>query len=99
MNNTSFLDEVLEGIQPEVITSLQGKLDDTFTKNLQIETRKCAITLLGLRPHAIVCLGTPGREEKTYLCVPYEKNPDDTFDITGQIMKITPEQVVQLKQR
>lgn len=94
---SSFLEEVLEGIQPEIITSLQEKLDDTCIENLQIKTRKCAITLLGLRPHAIVCVGTPGREEESYLCIPYERNPDNSFDITGDILKITPEQVVQLK--
>lgn len=94
----SFLEEVLDGIQPDVIACLQGRLSPPFVDNIQIKTQKCALTLLDHTPHAIVCVGQQERIEEDYFCIPYQKNPDDLFEI-GQIMRISPEQVIRLKQR
>lgn len=96
--DTKFLHEVLQGIQPEVITRLQGQLAHPFVNNIQIQAHKSALTLLDRDTYAVVCVQTPGRTEQDFLFVQYQKNPDDTFTV-GQVFFLWPREVVQLRQR
>jgi hypothetical protein len=93
-----FLHEVLEGIQPDVISRLQERLAQPFSDNIQIQSHRSALAVLDEKTYAIVCAKNPKYPEEDYLFVQYQKNPDDTFTI-GQVYFLTPEEVVRMKKR
>jgi hypothetical protein len=96
--NQLFLHEVLAGIQPDVITELQGRLASPFVANIQIRAEKSALTILNRDTYAVVCVQQPGRSEQDFLYVQYQKNPDDTYSVLG-VYYLTPEEVVRLRRR
>ncbi len=96
--NQLFLHEVLEGIQPDVISHLQWRLAQPFSDDIQIQAHKSALAVLDEETYAIVCAKNPKYPEEDYLFIQYQKNPDDTYRI-GQVFFLTPEEVVRMKKR
>lgn len=99
MNSTTpFLDEVLQGIQPDIITELRGRLEPRFAENIQIQAHQSALTLLGTDTYAVVCVQNPKYPEQDFLFVKYQKNPDNTYSISD-VFYLRPEEVMNMRHR